>query len=201
MLSTPGDGHREGVRVGDPGGDAAAPVLLAAGQQAIGPGGPFRRVELGRILQVSHSSPAHLLGDPAFVADVGVAAALVEGGEQALHLGRAVPRRCQPRPFGLTCVKVGRRVRGADLRQPGPPRLEPPHDLQARTKPQLGGVLAAAPQLAALTVRGSTLRPAAVVGLVRAIPKLAHTPSISSSERYADSSSQLTLPPQDRAVP
>ena len=148
--------------------------------QAINPGGSFRRVELGRIFQVRHPPPAHFLGDPAFVADVGVAAALVERGEEALHLRRAVPCRRQPRPLGLTRVKVSRRLPSADLRQPGAPRLEPPHNLQARGQLLLGGVLGTAPQLDGFAdgfrAGDTTFRSASVIRLVRAIPKLTHTP-------------------------
>jgi hypothetical protein len=76
-------------------------------------------------------------------------------------------------------VKVSRRIPRADLRQPGPPGLEPSHDLQARSPFQLSGILATAPRLDVLPdgsrVRNTSLRPAVVWRLVRAITKLMHT--------------------------
>ncbi|HEX6507636.1 MAG TPA: hypothetical protein VF221_08400 [Chloroflexota bacterium] len=50
----------------------------------------FDWVELGGVLHVLDSELAFFWGEPAFVADVGVAGALVEGGEYALYLGACV---------------------------------------------------------------------------------------------------------------
>ena len=51
-------------------------------------------------------------------------AALVEGGEDALHLGRTIARGGQPRALAVAGLKVGRRVPGAEVRESGPPGLE-----------------------------------------------------------------------------
>ena len=59
------------------------------------------------------------------VADVGVAAALVEGGEDPLHLGRTVSCGSQPRPGVLAGVEVSHRVTSGDVGQAGASGLEP----------------------------------------------------------------------------
>jgi len=60
--------------------------------------------ELGRIFEVLHSELALFRAEPAFVADVGVTAALVERGEYPLHFrwrGLGGVRPLQPANAGL----------------------------------------------------------------------------------------------------
>ena len=96
MLDAASEGRREGLRVRDPGNDTAAPVRLVAELDTVDASHSFSGVELGGVLQVPDPALVHLLGDPAFVPDVRVPAALVERGEYALHFGRAVARDGQP---------------------------------------------------------------------------------------------------------
>ena len=77
------------------------------------------RVELSGIFQVPHPAFVHLLGDPAFVADVRVSAALVERGENTLHLRRAITCLCEPGAIGLMLFDVRHGVRATDIRQAG----------------------------------------------------------------------------------
>lgn len=84
----------------------------------------FGWIELGGVLQVRDPSFVHLLGDPAFVPDVSVTAALVQGGEDALDLRRARPRGGQPGTLAVVGLEVGHRVLRADVRQPGARWLE-----------------------------------------------------------------------------
>ena len=103
---------------------------------------------MGEVVQVTDTALVPLLGDPAFVPDVRVSAALIERGEYALHLGRAVTRDRQPGSLYLMLVEVGRAVRGTDLRQADTLRLEPEQGVPFRHSPlEVGGVLGAAARL------------------------------------------------------
>jgi hypothetical protein len=62
------------------------------------------------------------------VPDVGVAAALVERGEEPLHLGLAVRGRRQPRPLAPAGVQVGHGI--TRVGQVCAARLEPPDRFQ-----------------------------------------------------------------------
>ena len=88
MLDPSDEGRREGLRIRNPGSNTAAPVRLVADLDTIHTDRAFSRVELGGVLEAPEAALVHLLGDPAFVPDVRVTAALVERGEYALHLGR-----------------------------------------------------------------------------------------------------------------
>ena len=99
---------------------------------------------MGGVLQVPDPALVHLLGDPAFVPDVRVAAALVERCEYALYFGRAVACDRQPGALRVMLVEVCRGVCDADVRQAGPARLE----AQENDVPlKIGGVLGAAARL------------------------------------------------------
>jgi len=124
MLDAASKGRREGFRIRDPGNDTAAPVRLIADLDTVDTDHSLSWVELGGILQVPHPAFVHLLGDPALMADMRVTVPLVERGEYALHLGRAVTCDRQPGALGVRLIEVRFAVRGADLRQAGTPRLE-----------------------------------------------------------------------------
>ncbi len=87
MLDAPSKSDGKSVRVSDPCSNFPAYVRLAGILEAIDAGGTLGRVELGGVFLVSRAALVHVLGDPAFVADVAVAASLVKGGEDALDLG------------------------------------------------------------------------------------------------------------------
>src|SRR6185437_11679560 len=74
MLDATGKGSREGLRIGDPSGDITASVRLIAVFEPVDPGSALVWIELGGILQVLYPVLVHFLGDPAFVADMRVAA-------------------------------------------------------------------------------------------------------------------------------
>jgi hypothetical protein len=115
MLCGAGDGGRKGHWIGDPGGEDTASVRLVAGLDAVHVGLALFRVELGGIFQVPHAAFVHFLGDPAFVADMGVPVALVECDDDALDVGRAIARRRQPWAIGLVLGDSGRGLLAADL--------------------------------------------------------------------------------------
>jgi len=148
MLGALGQGHSEGVGAGDPRDDASASVRLVAWRETVDAGRALGRVELGGVVQVTDTALVHLLGDPAFVPDVRMAAALVERGEHALHFGRAVAGDRQPGPLSLVLVEVFRGVSHSDLRQASAPRLEPEKGVPFRRLPlEVSGVLGTAARL------------------------------------------------------
>jgi hypothetical protein len=122
MFNPCGESRGEGVGIRDASGGLAASVKVLTPLEAVDPGGAFGWVELGGVFEVGGPAPVHLLGDPAFVADVGVAATLVERGEEALHLGPAVPGRREPWPLAAAGIRVGHRV--TRVGQAGPAGLE-----------------------------------------------------------------------------
>jgi hypothetical protein len=77
MLYATGESHRESLRVCYPAGHLSAPVQLLTGPEAVNSCCPFRGIELGRVLEERYPSPVHLLGHPAFMPDMAVAAALI----------------------------------------------------------------------------------------------------------------------------
>ena len=128
MFDACGKSRGEGVGVRDAGSGLPAAVKVLTRPEAVDPGCAFGWVELGGVFQESDPAPVHLLGDPALVTDMGVAAALVERGEQPLHLRRAVPGRRQPWPLIPAGVQIGHRV--ARDGQARAARLEPPDRLE-----------------------------------------------------------------------
>lgn len=97
MPGAHGHDRREGVGAGDPGGGTSAPVRPVTWREAIDPGLASGQIELGWIFQVTQPPLIHLLGDPAFMPDVRMAAALVERGEYALYLALLDRRVFRPR--------------------------------------------------------------------------------------------------------
>jgi hypothetical protein len=143
---------------------------------AIDPGRAPGPVELGRIFQAPQPPLVHLLGDPAFVPDVRMPAALVERGEYALHLGLSVARDRQPGALPMMLVEVCRAVRDADVWQASAPRLEA-HESLVPLK--IGDVLGAATWLDALPGRSgitmsSRLRAILAVRLFWTVAYFAH---------------------------
>ena len=128
MFNPFSESRGEGVGIRDASSGLAAPVKVLTLLETVDPGGAFGWVELGGVFEVGGPAPVHFLGDPAFVADVGVAAALVERGEEALHLGPAVPGRRQPWPLAPAGIQVGHRVTGVG--QVRAARIEPPDRFQ-----------------------------------------------------------------------
>src|SRR5690242_12213729 len=101
MLDAIGEGHRKDLWIGNTCSNPSAPVRKVSGGEPVDPGSALVWIELGGILQVLYPAFVHLLGDPAFVPDMGVPAALVERGDDALDVGRAITCRRQPRTIGL----------------------------------------------------------------------------------------------------
>jgi hypothetical protein len=87
VLNAPDEGNGKRVAIADACCGLAATVGLIPLLEAIDAGGALGRAELGGVFLVGGAAFVHVLGDPAFVADVAVAASLVEGGEDALDLG------------------------------------------------------------------------------------------------------------------
>ena len=87
MLDAPDEGDGKRVGIADACCGLTATVGLVPLLEAIDAGGALGRVELGGVFLVGRAALVHVLGDPALVADVAVAASLVEGGEDALDLG------------------------------------------------------------------------------------------------------------------
>jgi hypothetical protein len=87
MLNAPDEGNGKCVGIANACCGLAATVGLIPPLEAVNASGALGRVELGGVLLVGRAAFVHVLGDPAFVADVAVAASLVEGGEDALDLG------------------------------------------------------------------------------------------------------------------
>jgi hypothetical protein len=96
VFGAAGEGFGEGGGVADGGGHGGAVVFFAAGEQAVFAVGFLGWVELGGVLQVLDAELAFFGAEPAFVADVGVAAALVEGGEYLLYFGGGVACGVEP---------------------------------------------------------------------------------------------------------
>ena len=138
------EGRGEGLRVRDPGNDTAAPMRLVADLDTVDTSQSFSGVELSGVLQVPDPARVHLLGHPAFVPDVRMAAALVERCEYALHFGRAVACDGQPGALRVVLVEVSRGACDADLRQAGTARLE---TYESYVLLKVGGVLGAAARL------------------------------------------------------
>src|SRR5690348_1495632 len=107
MLGTSSEGNRESLRTSDSASVVATPVRKITGGEAVDSGLALVWVELGGIFQVSHPAFVHLLGDPAFVADVGVPVTLVECDDDTLDVGRAIAGWCQPGAVGLMLGDVG----------------------------------------------------------------------------------------------
>jgi hypothetical protein len=123
---------------------------LVADLDTVDTGQSLSGVELGGVLQIPEAALVHLLGDPAFVPDVRVTAALVERGEYALHLGLTAARDGQPGALRVMLVEVFRAVFDADLGQAGTSRLEG-HKSDVPLK--VGGVLGTTARLDALPGR------------------------------------------------
>src|SRR3954451_3340282 len=116
--------------------------------------------------------------------DVRVPAALIERGEYALHLGRAVACDGQPGALHVVLIEVCRGVFDADLRQAGTSRLE---RHKSHVSLELGGVFGAAAWLHLLADRTSVvtrghLRAIHVLWLFLAVAYLAHTPVLPLNE-------------------
>jgi hypothetical protein len=102
MLNAAGESRGEGVRVYYPTGHLSALVSLLTGLESVNSGCLFRGVKLRRVLEERHPPLVHFLGDPAFVPDMTMAAALIERREDPLHLRRAVRAAVsQGRSFSL----------------------------------------------------------------------------------------------------
>jgi hypothetical protein len=127
MLDAASESYGECIGIADSQRGTSAAMQSAWCTQAVNPQGPFHRIELDGIFQIGHPASVHLLVDLAFVADVAMAAALVERREDPLHFRRAVTGGHQPGTFRLMSVEISHRIRRAALRKPGMPRLEPPH--------------------------------------------------------------------------
>jgi hypothetical protein len=134
MFDAAREGHCEGIRVRDPRSGLPTLVRSITRPEAIDPRRPFRQVRLRRVFQVGDAAFVPLLGHPAFVADMAVAATLVKRGEDPLDLGRAAPRRGQPGTLSTVGIDIGHGIGRADLRQPGPPGLEPPDHVERRVR-------------------------------------------------------------------
>jgi hypothetical protein len=134
---------------------------LVADLDTVDTGQSLSGVELGGVLQIPEAALVHLLGDPAFVPDVRVTAALVERGEYALHLGLTAARDGQPGALRVMLVEVFRAVFDADLRQASTPRLEA-HESDVPLK--VGAVLGATARLDALPGRPGVVASTAVSG-------------------------------------
>jgi hypothetical protein len=131
VLDSASERDGESMGIGDSRRSLPALVREIAGLEAIKTSGTLGLIALGGVFQVGDAALVHLLGDPAFVADVAVAASLVEGGEDALDLWWATAGGGQPGAFGLVSLDVGRCVAGADLREPGAGRFEAPNGFTA----------------------------------------------------------------------
>jgi hypothetical protein len=116
MLDASREGFGKGDGICDPGRRLTAPVRLIAWLEPIDTGGTSDRIGLGRVFQIGHPASVHLLGNRALMPDVTVTAALVEGGEEPLHVLRAPGGDGQPRPVISAGVDVGRCLPGADIR-------------------------------------------------------------------------------------
>ena len=140
---------------------------------------------MGGVLQVPDPALIHLLGDPAFVPDVRVAAALVERCEYALYFGRAVACDRQPGALRVMLVEVCRGVFDADVRQAGPARLE----AQENDVPlKIGGVLGAAARLDQLpgrpgVVAGGRLGAILAIRLFWTVANFGHASVLPVNER------------------
>jgi hypothetical protein len=105
-------------------------MWLVTRLDAIDPGHTLGHVELGRILEAPQSELVHFFGDPAFMANVSVAAALVERREDPLHLGRAAARCRKPGTLGTMLINVSNGIPSAGLRQAGPSGFKSPEDFE-----------------------------------------------------------------------
>jgi hypothetical protein len=205
LLDAAGESYGECIGIADSRRGTPAAMRSLGCTQAVNPQRPFHRIELDGIFQVGHPPSVHLLIDPAFVADVAMAAALVERREDPLHFRRAVTGGHQPGTFGLMSVEISHRVRRAGLRKPGVPRLEPPHrrdhgwrrvcfPLPARhgTPSHVGVVLGPAARLCAgprnpcLNVSYNVpLGPGIAIRLADVVPNPSHMASITGPSTWA----------------
>jgi hypothetical protein len=128
MFNPCGESRGEGIGIHDASSGLPAPVKVLTLLETVDPRCAFGRVELGGVFEVGDPAPVHLLGDPALVTDVGVAAALVKRGEEPLHLCPAVPGGRQPWPLAPAAIQVGNGITGVG--QVGADRLEPPDRFQ-----------------------------------------------------------------------
>jgi len=184
VLDAACEGRREGLRIGDPGSDTAALVRLVAKLDTVDAYRALGRVELGRVLQVPNPALVHLLGNPAFVPDVRMPAALVKRSEYALDLGRAVARDGQPGTVRVVLVEVRRAVRDADVWQAGAPRLEA-HESHVPFK--ISGIIGTTARLYMLPDRSSAvgtsrLRAIHIFGLFLTVAYFAHASVLLLSE-------------------
>ncbi len=89
-------------------------------------------VELGWIFQALQPSLVHLLGYPALVADVGMAASLIQHRENTLYFRRAVAYDVEPWTFHAMRIDVSHGVFDADFLQSGAFRIKMPRSLGGR---------------------------------------------------------------------
>jgi hypothetical protein len=113
-------------------------MRFVAGEEAVFAGGSLGGVELGGVLEAEHAELAFFHAEPAFVADVGVTAALVEGGEHALHVAGCAAGRIQPGPVATAGLDVALGVALADLGQARPGGVEAAQIL-TRVSPRIVG--------------------------------------------------------------
>jgi hypothetical protein len=124
MLNPTDKGRNEGIRIGDTGCCFAASMALIILPETVYAQGSLFLVKLRGIFAVGDTASVRLLGYPAFVADVGVAAGGVKRGDDApCFRARAIGHR-QPRAGGSMLLDVfGRRFNG-HVRQPGALEVE-----------------------------------------------------------------------------
>jgi hypothetical protein len=115
MLGASRKRDGKGIRVSQASYGVPTTVMPVSPRDAVDPGHTFRQVSLGGVFEVGHPSFVHLLGDPAFVADVAVAATLVQCREDPLDLGRAAAHGRKPRTLATVSVDVGHRISRADF--------------------------------------------------------------------------------------
>jgi hypothetical protein len=131
MFDPAGECGGEGVRVGDPGSGASAPMWPLVLPEAVNAQVPLLEVQLRRVLQVGDAPHAGLFGHPAFVADMPVATAGIRRREDSACLRRCRVGYRQPGPRGpVLCQVTGCGVE-VGRRKPCPFRVEPPQ-LRAR---------------------------------------------------------------------
>ncbi len=132
MFNATGKSHGEGVRVCYPAGHLPTLVRLLAGLETVNSGCPFREIKLGRVLKERDPPLVHFLGDPAFMPDMAMAAALIKRGEDPLDLRRAVAHHGEPRAVLLVRVEIGRSIASTDVGQSCSTRVESPDRLKQR---------------------------------------------------------------------
>jgi hypothetical protein len=106
VLDTAGERDGECRGVPDGCGRRRTVVRLVTWQQSVRALGSFRRVQLRRILEAKHPQLAFLWAEPAFMANVSMATALIDGCEYALNFLGGVPDGVQPRPVTTAGLDV-----------------------------------------------------------------------------------------------